>query len=300
MRPISPKMPAQDRRREVLLQLLPDGTFGKWTSGDLATVDRFLSNFHKPLQRRMLHIDPTVDIPATGVIKVKSTGQIYLISEPRDDAQDNKAYDRLCVLHIVSGAAGGLVDYYNYEVNDTNPPATQARLDKVLVGKVYLSVEFMSSREAEQSDEAYEAKFVVYSPNGTPLKENGVFTLNGEDYKIIQTYTDSSFSAAQVLKQSDDMQVLKYFGLGAGSGYNATTGAMTLNEVEYEFSGSVDVNNFVGMAKAYTVYSKAPALPFTFEPGRRIELPDGKQARIISTTKDTNARGHIKVVCEGS
>lgn len=294
-------LPAEARRKETLLKWDSSSEkFVSWTKGDVANVDQFLSNFHKPLQRRMVHISPKVDLPESGVIKVKSTGQVYLISEPRDDAKNDEAFDRLCVLHLVSGAAGGLVEFFNYEEDTTNPPAQQAKLSKVSLGNVWLSVEYMSARQAEMSDESYTGKFVVMAPLGTKINPDGVFTFKGNNYKIVQTFTDSSFSAGLALQQDDDMQDFTYHSIGSGSGYDVETGAMTINENNFVFSGAIDVESLSRREKNFNLFCKSKTLPFEFQTGRYITIPNGDRVRINATSKDTNAKGQIKLYCEGS
>ena len=297
---MSIKRVAEKRRSELLLSLSPDGTFKPWTYGDLATVDRFLSNFHKPLQRRMLHIDPKTEIPETGVVLVKSTNEIYLISEPRDDASDNESYDRLCVLHHVSGTSGGAVEVFNYERNDSKPTTSIAEYDKVSIGTVYLAIEYFSSKKAENSDEYYEGKFVIYSPTGTPLKKDSVFSFGGNNYKILQEYVDSSYSCALAIQQADDMQTIKYISIDSGSGYDVSTGELTLNEVEYLFSGTIDFDSTdaYGLKKS-TVYVKATELPFNLLVGRYVEDSAGFRSKILEVSRDTNAGGQFKLRCEG-
>lgn len=295
------KRVAAKRRKEMLYSLnSSDGKFYPWAEGDLATVDRFLSNFHKPLQRRMLHISPETIIPSSGVIRVQSTQEIYIISEPRDDAQNNESYDRLCVLHHISGESGGAVQFYNYEIDDTKPTSSVAELVRTSIGLVYLAVEYFSSKKTENSDEYYEGKFVMYAPIGTPIKKNGVFTLNGIPYKVLQTYTDSSYACALLLQQDDDMQSLKYYDIGSGSGYDVTTGALTLNEDEYLFSGTEDFDTLSDSgARKSIVYIKSTNLPFTPKSGRYIANVNGDKSKILKASKDINAGGQIKLECEG-
>lgn len=298
---MSIKRAADKRRKEELYALdSASGEFVPWALGDLATIDRFLSNFHKPLQRRMLHISPETEIPPSGVIRVESTNEIYLISEPRDDASDNQTYDRLCVLHHVSGKSGGLVEVFSYIKNESYPRTSIANYDKKSIGHIYLSIEYGSSKKAENSDEYYEAKFVVFAPTGTPLDKDGVFSINGDEYIILQTYIDSSFKAAVVLQQPDDMQTLTYYKLSAGSGYDVDTGELSLNEEAYLFSGTVDFHSVDEYAtKKLTVYVKALDLPFKLSVGRFLADKDGRRSKITEISKDINAGGQYKLKCEG-
>lgn len=297
---MSIKRVAQKRRKELIYALdNADGNFYPWAYGDLATVDRFLSNFNRPLQRRALHIDPTQDLPDSGVIRVESTQEIYLISEPRDDASDNKSYDRMCVLHHVSGHSSGYVEVFNYEEDINKPATTRAEYVKTSIGKVYLSLEYYSSKKSENSDEYYEGKFLVFSPMNTPLKKDGVFTLNGKQYKILQTYVDSSYSCALSLEQADDMESLTYYEIGTGSSYDVTTGSLTFNETQYKFSGSVDYDEVKeGGVVSLTVYVKAKNLPFSLCVGNYIADANGVRSKIVSISRDNNAGGQYKLRCE--
>lgn len=299
---MKPALPAEKRRTETLLALdTATGLFVSWTQGDLATVDRFLSNFHKPLQRRMLHFSPKVALPESGVIKVKSTGEVYLISEPRDDAQNNESYDRMCVLHHVSGVSSGVVEYYNYHNEQARTDLTRGQMVKTLEGSFYVAIEYLSSKSSEYGDEAYQGKFIAYFPTNTPIKALGVFELHGVTYKVVQPYVDSSFACALLISQTDDIETFTYVGLEDNAHYDVVLGKLNLPEKLYLFSGTVDFQSMSsGGAREFSIYSKGEPLPFSADIDRFIIMPNGKRVAIKNTYIDLNAGGQTKFVCEGT
>jgi len=286
-------------RTEKLLQLEADGSFSEWTRGNLAPVDDFLSNFHKPLQRRMLFTNPDDDFPATGVIKLESTGEIYLVGESRDDAKNDTSYNRLTVLQLTSNASSGIVEYFNYH-NALADPLT-ADLGKRSEGSFYIAIEYLSTKTMESGDEAYQGKFVIFGPNNLPFKRNGIFLFDGKNYKVVQPYLDSGFSCAVALQQDDDMEAIVYKKITkVSSGYNVDTGVVTLTTVDYSLPGTVDktVQDEQG-SKNFTVYLKIDPLPITITVGNSLTLADGSTAKILKVGKDKNTQGQTMLTCEG-
>lgn len=292
------KVPSEFRT-EKILQLEADGSFSEWTRGKLASVDDFLSNFHKQLQRRMLFTDPADELPVFGVIKLESTGEVYLLGESREDAKNDETYDRLTVLHLASNASSGIVEYFNYH-NELTDPLT-ADLGKRSEGEFYVAVEYLSTKTMESGDEAYQGKFVIFGPSTAPFKRDGVFNFSGKNYKVVQPFLDSGFSCAVVLQQEDDMEAVVYHKITSGtSGYDVTSGLVTLTTIDYTLPGTVDktLQSEQG-GKVFTVYLKIDPLPVDVTAGNSLTLADGSKVKIITIGKDKNTQGQTMLTCEG-
>lgn len=292
----------KDTQTELLLQLTSDGSFTEWTRGRLAPVDRFLSNFHKPLQRRMLHTDPKDPLPALGVIKLKATGEIYLVGDSREDSSNDETFDRLNVLHLVSNNSSGICEYFNYH-NDLADPAATSPINIGLTseGEFYVAVEYISTKTMESGDEAYQGKFFIYGQSTLPFKRDGYFSIHGVNYKVVQALIDSGFSCAIALQQDDDMVPITYKQINeATSGYNVASGVMDLNYTEYTFAGTIDrTTERPDGTLEFQIFIKHDPLPITISAGNLLSLPDGQTAKIITIHKDKNTQGQLQLTCEG-
>lgn len=296
------KRTSEKYQTELFLGLNSDGSFSQWARGRMAPVDRFLSNFHKPLQRRMLFTDPAKELPATGVIKSSATGEIFLVGSSRNDVSNDEEFERLSVLHVVSNSSSGLVEYFNYDQTAITPLVSDPiNIGKTSEGNIYVALEYKSAKSSEFGDEAYQGNYLVYSQKTTGFARDGIFTLNGRNYKVTERFIDSDFSCATVIEQDDDMQPITYHEIDdATSGYNVTTGALTTNVVDYILPGTVDrTMQDVSGGKNFEVYIKLAAPPVAIRAGNNITLADGSLAEIMSVVQDTNTQGQIKLLCSG-
>lgn len=280
--------------------LTDSGTFVSWARGRIAPVDRFLSNFHKPLQRRMLFSDPTQAFPSTGVIRCKATGEIFLIGESREDAKNDKAFDRLTVLHVVSNTSSGTAEYFNYR-NDLADPLN-GDIAKTSEGEFYIALEYVSTKSSEAGDEAYQGKFMMYGPENMPLQRDGVFSLLGKSYKVVQAYKDSGFTCGILLEQEDDMLSIVYHAVDEGtSGYDVASGTITLNTVDYTFAGTVDhIRQNEQGHKFLDVFLKHTPLPVKISTGDSLTLPEQGKVKIVTIITDVNSQGQIHLACQGA
>lgn len=279
-------------KRELILALGNDGSFFEWSRGRLANVDRFLSNFHRPLQRRMLLTDPKVDLPETKVIKLAATGDIFLVGDSRIDSANDTKYNRITVLHSVNTQASDLVDYYNYNFNDP----LVSDLNKVNEGQYFISLEYVSSKDIRDGDEAYQARLVAFSPLPTPFKRDGVFILRGKSYKVVQPYFDSGFSCAHLLQQEDDIELLTHKAT-VSTLYDVTTGTFNKVTIDYYYPGSIDKykQNNDG-SKVFDIYVKYSNPLAKFTVGETISTSQG-DVEIVDIIKDTNTQGQWHLIC---
>jgi len=292
-----------ETKTELIEQLNIDGSFSDWGRGRLANVDRFLSNFHKPLQRRMLFTRPKDKLPPTGVIRLKATQEIFLVGASRQDSSNDAVFDRLSVLHVVSNDSSGIAEYFNYHHDLATPLVTSpVDIGKRSEGTFYLSVEYASTKGAESGDEAYQGKFLVYSQLTTPFKRDGIFTVNGSSYKVVQPFHDSGFSCAIVLQQKDDMVPIVYLAIDeTTSGYNVTSGVQTLNHTKITIAGTVDhTRTDAHNRSTYSVYLKNDQLPVEITSGNSLLLPSNRTVKILAVTEDVNTQGQLHLTCEGN
>jgi hypothetical protein len=187
------KQSADMAKVEPFAFLNPDNTFSTEPNmlARTSIVDRFLSNFHKPLQRRMLFTTANVVMPASMVIQHMVTGQVFIVGQDREDTDGTSEYERLYVLHLVSNISSAFAEVYEYQRLD---PAAMD-LTRVLIGQYYIATEFQSTKGEQSSDGGQDVRLLFYSQAGLVDKINDLceFVYLGKNWEVVQSYYDSGF-----------------------------------------------------------------------------------------------------------
>lgn len=287
------KVSADADKVEPFCSLLPDGTFNDTPNffGRLSVVDRFLSNFHKPLQRRMLYTDPSVVFPASLVIRHHVTKEIYIIGQSRTDSDGHKEYERLNVVHLVSNDSSTFADVIKWAKPD-GANADSMLLESKSIGKFYLSVEYQSSSTERYSDKEQSSRMVLYAPAPLLSEVNELceFAYNGKMWSIKQVFSDSGFASGTVI---DSGQNIETFNLikpvstydPATSSWDFMAGAkiFPFSASWGEDDGDVDLSNRYGIANSKIIYVKAQfKYASNFKVGGVVQSSDGKTWRINS------------------
>ncbi len=207
------KRSASADRVEPFAFMLSDGTFGNTADfyGRLSVVDRFLSNFHKPLQRRMLFTDPDVPL-TTKVVQHVITKEVYLIGQERSDSDGTKAYERLNVVHLVSNESSTYTEVYKWVPATLTLPPEQDENEMILVrenlGKFFLSMEYQSSRTEQYSDNEQSTRMLFYaSPELlSVVDETSEFQYLGKWWSIKQAFSDSAFASGTLVDSGQGLE----------------------------------------------------------------------------------------------
>lgn len=291
---------AEANRSEPLLFMLPDGTFPNTPDihGRLARVDRFLSNFHKPLQRRMLFTDPSDPFPDTYVIKHGITDQIYILGQERTDADGVDEYERLNVLHVVSSLSSGYVDLVKWKKPD-GAAETDMELSGEVVGKFYISLEYQSSSTEQYSDREQSSRMLFYAPANMleVADELCEFYLYGKTWSIKQVFYDSGFCSGTLIDSGQNIATyhivnpVNQYDPVSGT-WDALTGAelvpfsASLAETEADFgirTIPVSINEHVIYIKAQSKYTDQ------FYAGQLIKAPDDSLWRISAVRNNVRS-----------
>lgn len=276
-------------------------SWSDWGAGRLSTVDRFLSNFHRPLQRRMFFSDPSVPLPASGVIKNKTTGEIYLLGQSRCDTEQGETYTRLTVAHLVSNLTGGVTSQSRLVVDEARPPETIGELVKQDLGQMYATVEFKSSSEQFNSDDAFINKFTVFGSSVSDFQQGDELVLaDGYFYQVQATYTDSDFKCCYVERKADDRVTGTYHLPSTGFSYNIATGQMTRMYTDYLVTCSMTSRKEnaanAGMTYDYEVFLKSPSFPFSPKVGDYMTV-DGDTMMIGRIERWHEAGAQWRLIC---
>lgn len=285
---------AADRVKvEPFLFMAEDGTFSKDPDifARVSIVDRFLSNFHKPLQRRMLFTKPSDPMPATCVMKHQITGQIYLLGQERYDADGTSEYERLHVIHLVTSDSSAYTDVTKYAKLPDDSEESMV-LSPVNVGKFHLSFEYQSSRTEKYSDYEQSTRMLFYSSSRflKVADELCEFTYNGKVWSIKQVFYDSGFASGIVIDTGQRIET--YHIVKPADTYDPTAGTwdfMTNAELipfsaaYVEDSESSSINEKYGSTNVRTLYVKAQfKYSDNFENGMIILFKDGSTYRITN------------------
>lgn len=202
-------------------------------------TDRFLSNFNKPLRRRMLFVPPEEDAPASGVFKVPSTGDIYLYGQRRGDSLDGKNYLNMVVAHLATDDANGSSGLAEiYRKTPTGPSNDPGWLVETLVGKTYADVEF---RTSAREPDAYDLKienYFAFIPGKWDLRRNDRISLHGVDYKVVDSFKDSGFLGLRVDRE-EDSRVDFVLSVAGSKTYDKVNHTYITTPVPYNVTGEV-------------------------------------------------------------
>ncbi|AHI61265.1 hypothetical protein SHOU24_68 [Vibrio phage SHOU24] len=271
--------------------LKADGTFEVSPSlyARLDVVDRFLPNFHKPLQRRMLFTKPADTLPASMVIRHHLTQEVYIIGQGRTDTDAVEVYERMNVVHSVSNESSAHTDVIKWA------PADPQNVDDMLlvsksIGKFYIAVEYLSSSNEKYSDREQSSRMAFYAAPSLLDEANELceFEYNGKMHAIRQVFYDSGFASGTLIDTGQNIEDYKL--IEPVTAYDPVSGVwdfMTNAKVspfsasEGEYDGDINEGRYPGIDNQKVIYIKAQhRFSSKFRAGLIIEDKNGKTWRI--------------------
>lgn len=195
--------------------------------GRLFRIDRFTTIYHRPTRRRQITFPPGTALPASGVVKHASTGEIFILSDTvRADAVKNVVYDRIVSAHLAMPPSGGLGSLRRPTIEGTGDDPGAAVLNEVR--QVYFDSELRAaSAQPDTEDVSIGHYFLTFSVAAGVMDDDWL-VFGSEYYKIVERYPESGFMSARAIKESYTLLPITYYrSTGAGGGYNPTTGEFT-------------------------------------------------------------------------
>jgi hypothetical protein len=199
--------------------------------GRVDIADRFLSNFNKPLRRRMLFSAPGTVFPASMTFRHPGTQQVYLIGQSRSDALAGDPTIQLSVCHLVTDdgtSSSGLAEVTRRQpagpANDPGWLVTQT------LPPTFVDFEFRTSSTEADSYELKTGNYFGFVPSNTGLKEWDYITLHGKSFRVIDVFPDSGLLGLRVDLEPDSRIDFTLHIKGART-FNRSTG-------EYDSVGS--------------------------------------------------------------
>jgi len=202
-------------------------------------TDRFLSNFNKPLRRRMLFSAPGTVFPASRTFRHPGTQDVYIIGQSRSDTLAGKDYNQLSVCHLVTdlddGSAGLAKLFRRAPVGPAGDPGW---LIEEKVTDLFLDLEFRTSANEQESYELKIGNFFGFVSASHRLEEWDFLELHGNRFRVVDVFPDSGMLGLRVDKEPDTRANFTLH----------VDGARTYNQTTHEFESSKTQWNVTGVA----------------------------------------------------
>lgn len=172
--------------------------------GRVSLTDRFLSNFNRPLRRRMLHYSPGAELPESCTFRLSSTQDVYLVGQTRTDSDAGSSYHSMAVCHLVTdegeGSSAGKVELYRYLPE--GPEEDPGWLKENFVARHFADLEFRASlNESDLPEERIES-FIAWLPRHAELEVHDFLRFKGVDHRITDVYSDSGFMMCRLDREA--------------------------------------------------------------------------------------------------
>lgn len=269
---------------------LPNGLLGR-----IDLTDRFLSNFNKPLRRRMLFTRFGAQMPDSRTIRHPGTQQVYLLGQTRSDARDGVPYVSLTVCHLVTdepGGSSGLARLYRKQ--PAGPSADPGWLVETLVATAYADIEFRTSANEENTLDVKTQNFLAVLPSSVSPREWDYLELKGRRYRVVDVYADSGFSGMRV-DLEDDPRLDFVIHVTGERQYNRATHEYTNPVTAYNVTGvipnSQDFAGWVSESEPYVdVVVESAHIGFVPQAGKCSVVLGGRTRAVKSVSTQAGER----------
>jgi hypothetical protein len=179
----------------------------------------------------MLYCAPG-QMPTSSIVRVPSTGEIFLVGTPHQDSIQNTAYRAVLSVHSSAGSA---------TVVRKIPAVTlgiKGWAVDTLIRNTFADVELRSVNESQQATLLNYGNYFLFMPHDEPLQRHDVVTLNAISYYVLEVYKDSGFTSARVTAHPDERVNFTYTSVGAQT-YNTSTQTVTSSNTTYNVTGKI-------------------------------------------------------------
>lgn len=180
-------------------QFIPDAFMGR-----IDLSDRFLSNFNKPLRRRMMFSEPGTTLPASRTIRHPGTKDVYLLGQTRGDAIGGNHYLNLTVLHLVTDTpnmSSGLATIYRKAPE--GPADDPGWLVERELGKAFIDLEFRTSANEPDMLDTKVENYFCFAAAKWIFQPWDFLELHGHRYRVVDTFADSGLAGTRVDLEPD-------------------------------------------------------------------------------------------------
>jgi len=211
--------------------------------GRIEIADRFLSNFNKPLRRRMMFTRHDVVFPGSLTFRHPGTHDVYLIGQTRTDARGGNPYVSLTVCHLVTDTPGGSAGMATlYRKAPAGPANDPGWLVDGVVATAYADLEFRSSSTEADAYDLKTGNFFAFMPRTVEAEQGDRLELHGKSYRVVDVYPDSGFTAMRVDQEPDTRIDFVIYAKGARV-YDKATHSYSNPEQAFNVTGVITKNH---------------------------------------------------------
>lgn len=223
--------------------------------GRIDLTDRFLSNFNKPLRRRMMFMAPDTPLPDSRVFRHPGTGEVYIAGQRRGDALSGQHYLDLVVCQLVTdtpnGSSGLATLYRKAPAGPANDPGW---LVEQRLGTAFVDMEFRTSANEPDMYETKIENYFCYLPQHWLLRPWDFVELHGTRYRVVDTFADSGLAGTRVDLEPDTRIDFKLHTQGERV-YDRTTHTWVQSPGEFNVTGILvkyhDFSTWVNESEPY-------------------------------------------------
>lgn len=211
--PVSLRIAAGYFQRETFLVWDPDThAFGPRTLlGRKKRIDAFVSLWHRSSRREHIYVgfdEETADIFA---LQHLTTGVPYLLSETQEadswQADDN-VYNHMLRCHKVSGPSGGIVYHYPVTVAGEGDDLGPVVMETAIQG--FADAELRSTGEPDGTVQVASGEYYLAYSRNLSVVEGDYLRLNGEDYLVMETNSDSGYQYVRAKQETPRFQTVTF------------------------------------------------------------------------------------------
>ena len=200
-------------------------------TGQLRIADSFVSIWNRPTRKRMLFCAPGEE-PTSSVIRLPSTGDIFMVGTLHADSMIETAYRKTYGLHQVAGTAviNRLIPDEDYGIKGW---AVNTEIQST-----FGDVELRSVDENLDSKISHYGNYFMFLPSDADLQRNDTVSLNLTTYYVVEAYIDSGLTCARVTSNPEERTNFTYTSKGSVT-YNTATQTTTSSDTVYNVTGRV-------------------------------------------------------------
>lgn len=201
-------------------------------TGQLRLADSFVSIWNRPTRKRMLFCAPGQE-PTSAVIRLPTTGDIFMVGTEHTDSLGNNAYRKTYNIHQVSGTA-----VIRRLVPDEDIYGIKGWATNTTVQNTFGDFELRSLDEGLDDRVDHYGQYFLFLPSNAPLQRNDTVEINLKTYYVLEPYVDSGFVCARATSNPDERVNFTYTSKGTVT-YNTATQTTSSSDVTYNITARV-------------------------------------------------------------
>lgn len=201
-------------------------------TGQYKLADVFLSIYNRPGRKRMLYCAPD-QLPTKTVIRVPSTGEIFMVGNVQQDSYQNTAYRAVVGLH--HSAVGPA------SVSRLTPAVTlgiKGWATSSLVRNTFADAEMRSVNERQDEELVNYGHYFLFLPSDEDLRRHDTVTIGSQVFYVLETYIDSGIIYARATIRPEERVNFVYTSVTSES-HNVSTQVTSETTVTYNTTGKV-------------------------------------------------------------